>query len=199
MRMLISHHPVGTPGLVVLGVGGLLFFASVARMRMGSAAGGAATKRSSASTLGIFIQMLGFALTGLGRIEPSLPPASPQALIQAAIVASLMAGSVLMFVAATRAMGANWSVVARMREGHELVTSGIFARLRHPIYTGMALFLVALAIAFGHENNLILGAPLFLLGTWVRVREEERLLRAEFGQAYEDYALRVKRFVPGLI
>jgi protein-S-isoprenylcysteine O-methyltransferase Ste14 len=114
-------------------------------------------------------------------------------------VAALMGGSVLLFVAATRAMGANWSVVARMREGHELVTGGIFARLRHPIYTGMALFLIALAVAFGHERNLILGAPLFLLGTWIRVHEEESLLRAEFGQAYEAYALRVKRFVPGLI
>jgi protein-S-isoprenylcysteine O-methyltransferase Ste14 len=39
----------------------------------------------------------------------------------------------------------------------------------------------------------------FALGTWIRIREEERLLRAEFGAAYEDYAARVKRFVPGIV
>jgi len=202
MSFFLYHHPVGLPGLVIMMAGGLLFFASVVRMRIGArapAAPAAAKRRSSASAAGIFLQMLGFTATGFGLIQASLPAASPEAMLEAAAVAALMAGSVLMFVAATRAMGANWSVVARMREGHELVTSGIFAHLRHPIYVGMTLFLVALAIAFGHERNLVVGAPLFLLGTWIRVHEEEKLLRAEFGRAYGDYAARVKRFVPGII
>jgi protein-S-isoprenylcysteine O-methyltransferase Ste14 len=169
-----------------------LFFASLLRMRLGS--GGAAGKSSGLSRVGIAAQMLAFFATGLGRIDASVPPAGPRALIEAAAIAALMLLSVLLFVAATRAMGANWSVVARMREGHELVTGGIFARLRHPIYAGMAAFLVALALAFGHLSHLIFAAPLFALGTWIRVREEERLLRAEFGPAYDDYAARVKRF-----
>jgi len=191
-------QPVGLPGLIALTIGGLLFFASVIRMRAGGG-GSTVKRRASLSTLGIAIQMLAFFLTGIGRVAATLPPASPLALIEAAAVAALMLLSVLLFVAASRAMGANWSVVARMREGHELVTGGIFARLRHPIYTGMAAFLVALAIAFGHAAGLIATAPLFALGTWIRIREEEKLLKAEFGPAYEDYAARVKRFVPGVI
>ena len=189
---LFQPQPVGLPGLAAMTAGGLLFFASLLRMRPGG--GGAAGKRSGLSRIGIALQMLGFVTAGLGRVAATLPPASPLALAEGAAVAALMLASVLLFVAATRAMGANWSIVARLREGHELVTGGIFARLRHPIYAGMAAFLVALAIAFGHEANLIVGAPLFALGTWIRVREEERLLRAEFGPAYEDYAARVKRF-----
>ena len=192
MIHLFQPQPVGLPGLVAMMAGGALFFAGLLRMRFGS--GGAPGKSSGLSRLGIGVQMLAFCTVGLGRIDPSLPPASPASLIGAAAVAALMAASVGLFVAATRAMGANWSVVARMREGHELVTGGVFARLRHPIYAGMAAFLAALAVAFGHEANLILGAPLFALGTWIRVREEERLLRAEFGGAYDDYAARVKRF-----
>jgi len=191
-------QPVGLPGLAALILGGLLFFASVMRARIGGG-GGAAKRRAGWSTLGILIQMLAFALTGLGRIVASLPPASPLALVEAVAVAGLMLFSVLLFFAAARAMGANWSVVARMREGHELVTGGVFERLRHPIYVAMAAFLFALAIAFGHEANLIVTAPLFALGTWIRVREEEKLLRAEFGPAFDDYAARVKRFVPGVI
>jgi protein-S-isoprenylcysteine O-methyltransferase Ste14 len=194
---LLQPQPVGLPGLAAMIAGGALFFANLFRMGVGG--GGAGGKRSGLSRFGILIQMLAFVATGFGSIVATLPPASPRALIEAAAVAALMLASVWLFVAATRAMGANWSVVARMREGHELVTSGVFARLRHPIYAGMAAFLVALALAFGHVGQLLIAAPLFALGTWVRVREEERLLRAEFGAAYDDYAARVKRFVPGVL
>jgi protein-S-isoprenylcysteine O-methyltransferase Ste14 len=56
-----------------------------------------------------------------------------------------------------------------------------------------------MALAFGHWRGLAIGVPLYWIGTAIRVREEEKLLRAQFGQAYETYAARVKRFVPGLI
>ncbi len=109
-----------------------------------------------------------------------------------------MAGAVLLFAAATAEMGRNWSLIARTRKDHELVTSGPFAHVRHPIYTAMSLFLLSLALSFGHERSLIWGLPLFAGGTWLRVREEERLLRASFGSAYDDYAAHVKRFLPGI-
>jgi protein-S-isoprenylcysteine O-methyltransferase Ste14 len=193
-------QPVGMPGLVAFMAGGLLFFASLIRTRIGADRGGrgAAVARSDLSRWGILIQMLGFLATGFGGILIGLAPMSPAALAGGAAVALLMLLAIGLFSAAARAMGANWSIVARMREGHELVTGGVFSRLRHPIYTAMGAFLVAMAIAFGHFAGLVAGAPLFALGTWIRIREEERLLRAEFGPAYEAYAARVKRFVPGI-
>jgi len=202
MLKLINHpYPVGTPGLAILTAGGILFFLALLRSRHAASGGpgAAAARRSTASILGVLLQMLGFFAVGLGRIAPTLPPTGPAAILQAAIVAVLMIVCVSLFVAATRAMGRNWSVVARMRSDHELVTEGVFAHLRHPIYVGMALFLFALALAFGHMANLALGVPLFLLGTWIRVHEEEKLLRAQFGGAFDDYAARVKRFLPGII
>src|SRR4051812_3372703 len=72
-------------------------------------------------------------------------------------------------------------IARRGRADHELVTDGIFAHVRNPIYLAMALFLLALAVGLGHGENLLFAAPLFALGTWIRVREEERLLRARFG------------------
>ena len=95
-------------------------------------------------------------------------------------------------------MGRNWSVVARTRSDHELVTGGPFAHVRHPIYTALGLFLVGLAIATGNAARLLIGLPVYAIGTWLRIAEEERLLRAMFGARYDDYAARVKRFVPGL-
>ncbi|RYY33410.1 MAG: isoprenylcysteine carboxylmethyltransferase family protein, partial [Sphingomonadales bacterium] len=74
-----------------------------------------------------------------------------------------------------------------------------FAAIRHPIYTGLFAFMLAMAVAFGHWRGLILGVPLYWIGTWMRVSIEERLLRDQFGAAYDAYASRVKRFVPGLI
>jgi protein-S-isoprenylcysteine O-methyltransferase Ste14 len=193
-------QPVGLPGLIALMAGFLLFFASLGWTRLGAnRAGGLAARTSSLSRWGVFVQMLGFASTGFGPVLLALPATSPLALGEAAAIAALMLLALGLFVSAARVMGANWSIVARLREGHELVTAGVFAHLRHPIYTAMGAFLIAMAIAFGHEFGLLVGLPLFALGTGIRIREEERLLRGEFGPAYDDYAARVKRFIPGII
>jgi protein-S-isoprenylcysteine O-methyltransferase Ste14 len=201
MLSWLHLQPVGLPGLIALMAGGLLFFASLAWTGLGAGRGdrAAVARKSNVSRWGVFIQMLGFAAVGFGAIRLGLPATSAPALAEGAAVALLMLLALGLFTFAARAMGANWSIVARMREGHELVTAGIFAYLRHPIYTAMGCFLIAMAIAFGHEFGLLLGVPLFALGTGIRIREEEKLLRGEFGVAYEDYAARVKRFLPGLI
>jgi protein-S-isoprenylcysteine O-methyltransferase Ste14 len=190
----VLAQPVGVPGLVILIVGGVAFFAAVVRAGFAAAAESGGGKKSATSRIGIALQMIGFACTGFGPTRFVLPAASPAALAIGAAVAMLMGCAVALFVAATRAMGANWSVAARMRDDHQLVTWGIFARMRHPIYAGMALFLLALALALGHEAQLAAGIPLFALGTALRVRAEERLLRERFGAAYDDYAGRIGRF-----
>lgn len=200
MLALVHQQPVGLPALIALIGGLLLFFASFAWIRAGAkGGGGTAAKKTNLSRLGVFIQMLGFASVGFGPVLIALPATSPLALGETAAVTALMLLALGLFAAAARAMGANWAIVARLREGHELVTGGVFAHLRHPIYTAMACFLIAMATAFGHEYGLIPGLPLFALGTGIRIREEEKLLRGEFGAAYDDYAARVKRFIPGII
>jgi protein-S-isoprenylcysteine O-methyltransferase Ste14 len=198
MTHFFAPHPVGVPGLIVLLVGGGLFFLALIRATLSRDAGESG-KKSGVSRIGIGLQMAGFALTGFGPVRGSLPAASPEAIAAAAAVALLMGGALTLFVSATRAMGANWSIAARMRTDHQLVTSGIFARLRHPIYTGMALFLAALAVALGHYANLIVAVPLFAAGSFLRIREEERMLREKFGAAYDSYAASVRRFLPGLV
>jgi len=203
MLKLVDPQLVGLPGLAAMAFGFALFFLSMggARKRMagGSADGESAARRSGASVLGILIQMLGFATVGFGMIRVGLRPSSFEAVAEGCAVAVLMGFAVLTFRAASSAMGRNWSFVARTRSDHELVTSGPFALVRHPIYLAMFAFMIALAIAFGHWRGLIPGVPIFWLGTAIRVAHEERLLRAEFGEAYDAYARRVKRFVPGLI
>jgi protein-S-isoprenylcysteine O-methyltransferase Ste14 len=195
---IFSAQPVGLPGLVALVVGALCFFAALLRTRLRAGSSGAGARRSSLSAAGIAFQMAGFFAAGFGPVRTELAPASLAAVGEALAVAALLGAAVLLFSAAAGAMGSNWSLIARTRSDHRLVTNGVFARIRHPIYLAMALFLLALAIGLGHESNLLAAMPCFALGTWIRVREEEKLLRAQFGGAYEDYAAAVKRFVPGL-
>lgn len=197
--MKVHALPTGLPALAAFAVGMLAFaIALIAARRRRDPRAETGGRRSRASWAGILIQ--GFALfwTAIGPIALTLDPLGRAAIGLAVAVALLMTGAVALFAWATATMGRNWSIVARTRGDHRLVTQGPFAHVRHPIYVAMAMILAAIAIAYGHEPRLIVGLPLFAIGTWLRIREEERLLGETFGTPYAAYAAQVKRFVPRL-
>lgn len=159
----------------------------------------APARRDPQSLVGVAVQMLGIAMAsgptrivGQGLFDGLLEP-------RTLVTALTSFGAVGLFFWASRTMGANWSIVARTRQDHQLVTTGPFALVRHPIYLGMLLFLLGLAAATRHERALALAVPVFAIGTLVRIRSEEALLQAQFGEAYLAYAARVKRFIPWVI
>ncbi len=200
MLHLVHPEPTSQASLGVMAACFIIFGGALLLARARSdKAPKVAEKKSGSSMAGVFIQMLGFIAVGIGPIQASLTPTSPAALSEAVGVAALMLTAITLFFSASRAMGKNWSIVARTREDHQLVTWGPFAAIRHPIYTGLFAYMLALALAFGHWRGLIVGVPLYWLGTWMRVQREEKLLRDQFGAAYDAYAARVKRFVPGVI
>lgn len=197
MRFLTD--PVGLPGLIALGVGIVVFVITLLRARARGAKSPKSpdARRSNASIWGIALQAIGIAVVGFGPIRIELESASVKALVEGAIVLVLMLAAVGLFDSSSRAMGRNWALVARTRSDGQLVQTGPFAVIRNPIYVAMALFMLAMAIGYGHALNLIAGVPLFALGTGMRVRHEESVLRATFAD-YDAYAARVKRFIPGL-
>jgi protein-S-isoprenylcysteine O-methyltransferase Ste14 len=95
-------------------------------------------------------------------------------------------------------LGTNWSVTLEVREGHTLVTHGVYGRIRHPMYSALLLFSVGQALVLPNwvagPSYLVAMALLFAL----RVGPEERMMRDEFGVAYTEYAARTKRLVPGV-
>jgi protein-S-isoprenylcysteine O-methyltransferase Ste14 len=95
-------------------------------------------------------------------------------------------------------LGASWRIGVDLGERTALVTHGLFARVRNPIFTGMLLASFGLALAVPNAPALA-GAVLTLLGLEIHVRlvEEPYLLRAH-GEAYRAYARRVGRFAPGV-
>ncbi|NYT39437.1 isoprenylcysteine carboxylmethyltransferase family protein [Sphingomonas sp. R-74633] len=201
--MIELVHPEPTSVYAVIALFGSLFVWAavllVAKGRRGTAEVEAASTRDSGSMLGVAIQALGFLVVGFGPLKLVL--GSPDALAIGEVIAVLVliAGVIALFMASSRAMGRNWAIVARTLDDHQLVTWGPFAVIRNPIYVALFIWILVMALALGHWRGLILGVPLYWIGTWMRVTREERLLRAQFGAAYDAYAARVKRFIPGLI
>jgi protein-S-isoprenylcysteine O-methyltransferase Ste14 len=108
---------------------------------------------------------------------------------------SLTAGGLLFTVWARLHLGRNWSGTVTIKQGHELITSGPYAFVRHPIYTGLLLALLGSAIARGDWQG-VLAFALAAGALWHKLRLEERWMRDQFGDAYDAYAQRVKALVP---
>lgn len=93
-------------------------------------------------------------------------------------------------------LGRNWSVTLQMREEHRLVTEGVYARVRHPMYT--AIFLIALAQALFLPNWIV--GPSYLIGFGLlyllRVGREEQMMLDAFGDEYREYSRRTGRLLP---
>ena len=179
-------------------MGGLFFGAAVFAKRLSThrSAEGLTAARSRLSIVGIGIQSASFVVAMAAPVKFSTPSESVRSFVLAAIVLALGVAGALLFDRSAKALGANWSLVARMREEHQLVREGPFARMRHPIYFAMLLLLIALSIGLGHIWGLIAAIPLFVVGTLIRIREEERLLRQQFGDAYDSYARETPAFIP---
>ena len=173
---------------------GLIFFFFLVRT-LSARGPESGAKKDRRSQLGIVIQSVGIGLAGFGKVNPSLPLFSPAGLAGTAAVLLLMGGAIGLFAASSRELGRNWSLVARMRTDHELVRTGPYARVRHPIYLGMLLFLLAFAVGLGHWAQLLVALPVFFAGTAIRTRLEDGLLEQQFGETFRDY----RRSTPALI
>jgi protein-S-isoprenylcysteine O-methyltransferase Ste14 len=97
-----------------------------------------------------------------------------------------------------RTLGRQWAVQARLIEGHRLIVEGPYRWVRNPIYTGMFGMLIATGLAFAAWPMLLAGIVLYLVGFHIRVRAEEKLLAAEFGEEFQEYKRRVPALLPRL-
>ncbi len=159
-------------------------------------------KRDPSSILGIVLQALSYAIVWSIRRRWFTPIASvgTAAEISLSILTMVLAISSVWFsAAAVRTLGQQWSLAARVLEGHKLVTVGPYSIVRNPIYTGMFGMLLATGLAVSHWIGLVIAVVVFAAGTMIRVRSEERLLREAFGAEFEAYARKVPAVIPFLI
>jgi len=149
------------------------------------------------------IVLLGCSLTGLG-IVPLIYVTSrfprfadyPFAPLQGYLGIAAYLGVLWLFRRTHKDLGSNWSVSLDLRERHTLVTTGVYAHVRHPMYAGFWLMAVAQALLL---PNWVAGpAGLIGFGTlfFGRVGREEAMMIDGFGDEYRAYMRRTARVVP---
>lgn len=95
-------------------------------------------------------------------------------------------------------LGANWSGVVTLKEGHELIRSGPYRNIRHPIYTGILLAFLGTAVALGEVRGL-LAMAIAWLSFYTKARREESLLTQEFGERFAEHVRHTGMFLPRLV
>lgn len=111
-------------------------------------------------------------------------------------VATLITAAGLLFTVWARVhLGRNWSGAVTIKQDHELIASGPYALVRHPIYTGLLVALIGSAMARGEWRG-VLAIVVAYAALWRKLRLEERWMVERFGEQYEAYRRRVPALVP---
>lgn len=133
----------------------------------------------------------------LGRAVPSwlhqrLLPRAAWEFWTAAVIIAL---GLLFTVWARVHLGANWSGVVTIKQGHELIDTGPYAVVRHPIYSGLLAAFIGSAVAIGEWRG-VLAVLIASAAFWRKLGLEERWMTERFGERYRVYRERVPALVP---
>ena len=148
--------------------------------------------RAPKSKWGILLEALGFGLIWV-RVGPVGFEKSWLSLTCSMIFGPLSAALAWL---ATRHLGKQWRFEAALIEDHELIQTGPYARVRHPIYTSMLGMALATGFALTWWPMFVAGLILVLAGTEIRVRAEDRLLAGRFQESFAAYRSRVGAYIP---
>lgn len=155
---------------------------------------GAASRLLHIVPLFVAMALLGARRTPWPLLDARLWPWTPWLFWLAALVTAAGLG----FAAWARVhLGRNWSGTVTVKQEHELVTTGPYALVRHPIYTGLLLALVGTAMA-RDEWRGALAVAIAWLALWRKLRIEERWMGEVFGEQYAAYRRRVPALIPFL-
>jgi protein-S-isoprenylcysteine O-methyltransferase Ste14 len=104
--------------------------------------------------------------------------------------------ALVMFQMTHRALGRNWSISLDVREGHRLVTDGVYRRVRHPMYSAFWLWAIAQALLLPNWVGGFAGLVGFGTLFFGRVAREEQMMLETFGDSYRAYMARTGRVFP---
>jgi protein-S-isoprenylcysteine O-methyltransferase Ste14 len=108
---------------------------------------------------------------------------------------ALLAGGLAFTVWARVHLGRNWSGIVTLKQGHELVRSGPYRWVRHPIYTGLIIAFLGTAVAY-NALRCFLGVVLCAAAFVLKLHVEERFMRERFGEEYSRYAASTAALLP---
>ncbi len=142
--------------------------------------------------IGLVLECAAITLAFTLRLPVGTLPPWPR-LAAAAILAP---PSIALAWSAVRHLGKQFRVTAGLYADHELVRTGAYAVIRHPIYgTLLGMTIVSMLVVTRAEWMPVVAA-LFILGTEIRVRTEDRLLESRFGDEFRQYRRQVRAYIP---
>jgi protein-S-isoprenylcysteine O-methyltransferase Ste14 len=97
---------------------------------------------------------------------------------------------------ATRALGAHWRMDAGLNADHQLVRTGAYRVLRHPIYASMLCVLLGTGFMITPWPWFVVAGVVFFVGTEIRVQVEDKLLISRFGDQFRDYIRSTSAYLP---
>jgi protein-S-isoprenylcysteine O-methyltransferase Ste14 len=107
-------------------------------------------------------------------------------------------GFTLFYLFARFYLGRLWSGAITIMNDHELIQTGPYRFLRHPMYTGMLGMFAGTAIVSG-QYHAVIGLAVGVIAYWRKIRIEDAILSAEFGTAYEAYRKRTAALIPWIL
>jgi protein-S-isoprenylcysteine O-methyltransferase Ste14 len=147
--------------------------------------------RLAVSTAGLGIAPFIYVATGWPRFASYRPE---PILFLLGVLAAM--GAITLFRLTHKALGKMWSVSLQLREGHKLVTSGVYRTLRHPMYSAFWLMALAQALLLPNWVAGLAGLVGFGLLFALRIGPEERMMEEAFGDEYRAYRDRSWRIIP---
>jgi protein-S-isoprenylcysteine O-methyltransferase Ste14 len=142
----------------------------------------------------LFLEGLGIFAAFAFHFPPDSPPGA------ARIAASLFFGilAAVLSWSAIRHLGRQFRVRAGLYEDHELVCTGPYAVVRHPIYSSLLAVLLCTLLLLTPWQWGLVSLTVFVVGTEIRVRTEDRLLASRFHDVFRRYQKNVPAYVPFL-
>jgi protein-S-isoprenylcysteine O-methyltransferase Ste14 len=172
----------------ILAAGWLVWVAPFFLVKRG---GGAPQTLDRRARWGIILECLAYSLLW----QNSFWTRSPRPWQMASGVAFLVLAGVLSWTSA-RTLGRQWRLDAGLNADHQLIQSGAYRVVRHPIYTSMLCMLVGTGMLITPMLVLVLAIGIFMIGTEIRVRIEDAMLASRFGDQFRTYQRTVPAYVP---
>jgi protein-S-isoprenylcysteine O-methyltransferase Ste14 len=172
----------------ILALGWMAWFTPFVLNRWNSAP---ATARDNRSRWGILFQLVSYSILWQGKFWLK-PPVGWQ--VSACIFFLTLA--TLLSWTGTRALGKHLRLDAALTKDHRLIQAGPYRLLRHPIYSSMLSILLGTGFIIATPALFAVSIVVFLIGTEIRVRTEDKLLAARFGSEFREYKSSVSAYIP---
>jgi protein-S-isoprenylcysteine O-methyltransferase Ste14 len=201
MRQFTLHDPISMAVYIAMIISWLVFFVGF-RWFQFRRPKKREKRRDRGSVIGIVLQVAAYAIIWVIErplFAPVLPMPTWAEVVVAIVTLTIAVGSIWLVFSAVQALGAQWAYVARVTEGHRLITEGPYGWVRNPIYAGMLGMMLATGLAVSNWIAFPIAITVFGVGTYIRVSREEKLLHSEFGAQWEEYKRRVPAVLPGVL